>query len=153
MPTTNTANLSPIPNTPNTGAAELAKFGAGQIALRDGNLFVGGTNQRDTIRVDRGDNGAYNVMLNGKQHSYPGEDVNRVIIRARGGDDAVQVGEGVDNVHIMGGRGNDTIDNKAKGAKIRGGRGDDWRRGCPAWRGGRGGVWRLRMPSQRSHPC
>lgn len=80
----------------------------------------------DEIHVRRGQDGNYNVNVNGVDYCFTPDEFARLKIKGGRGNDRITVDGSVDQpVRVDGGRGDDTIINRADGADLRGGRGDD----------------------------
>src|SRR4051812_14811788 len=79
------------------------------VAVVDGTLCVRGTDHGDRISVSV-DHGQFNVSVNGHTHHFGLEDVTKLKIQARGGNDLVSLDRSV-RLHSMvdGGAGDDSM--------------------------------------------
>jgi|GEM_PF-5734475 len=96
----------------------------GPVYLKDGQIYVHGSEGNDTIGLSRGKENGYTVHFNGKDYNFS-DDVTGFNVHARAGDDNISIEEGLFNVKVHGGAGHDTIENKSNLAKIHGGAGND----------------------------
>ncbi|HEX8521346.1 MAG TPA: hypothetical protein VF669_03755 [Tepidisphaeraceae bacterium] len=90
---------------------------------QDGELFIRGTEQADSVTVERS-NDQIIVSLNGKTTSVAAAGVKQVIMHTGGGGDVVKVSLDI-NTSIVSGTGNDTITAAGGDATIEGELGND----------------------------
>ena len=71
---------------------------------------ISGSGKDDSISVTSGEGGSITVDVNGTTKTYTAEEAERLIIDGAAGDDMIRVADDVAaNLHIMGGKGDDTI--------------------------------------------
>ena len=93
-------------------------------------IVLNGTKKGDNINVTARKNGGITVTVNGKSHNYTAEQASRLIINGGAGNDKITVDKAVKNdLVIMGGAGNDTIQGGAGNDTIVGGKGNDTLKG------------------------
>jgi uncharacterized delta-60 repeat protein len=91
-------------------------------------LVIEGTEGGDDIRIADAPSPAFRVFSvtrNGYEQRFAREDVDRVLVRARGGDDTVIVEAQVFPVTVFGGRGSDRITGSAGAERLFGEDGND----------------------------
>ncbi|MDO5296580.1 MAG: M91 family zinc metallopeptidase [bacterium] len=89
-------------------------------------LVLGGSNQNDNINVTAGTNGGLSVDVNGQKYELTADQAQRLIIYGGAGNDQITVDAAVINdLVIMGGAGDDTIQGGSGNDTIVGGQGND----------------------------
>lgn len=89
---------------------------------KNGNAVLNGTKGDDNISITKGtEAGTYDVTINGEKSTYTAAQLNGLKIKSKGGNDHIEIGEGVDlrDLKIRTGGGADTVVNHADGADIR----------------------------------